>query len=206
MGLQTDIARNLLQIEAVQIKTEQAAYFTWTSGIRSPIYCDNRLTMSYPIIRKRIVTAFVEMLVASPYKPDVIAGCATAGIPHAAWLADALDLPMIYVRSKPIGHGKENQIEGVATQGQKVLVIEDLISTGCSSIDTANVLREQGMDVEAVFAIFTYGLKKAAIRFQDEMLPLQTITGFDHLLTVLVEDKEITTEDEQDLLAWRNQL
>ena len=206
MGLQTDIARNLLQIEAVQIKTEQAAYFTWTSGIRSPIYCDNRLTMSYPIIRKRIVTAFVEMLVASPYKPDVIAGCATAGIPHAAWLADALDLPMIYVRSKPKGHGKENQIEGVATQGQKVLVIEDLISTGGSSIDTANVLREQGMDVEAVFAIFTYGLKKAAIRFQDEMLPLQTITGFDHLLTVLVEDKEITTEDEQDLLAWRNQL
>lgn len=206
MGLQTDIARDLLQIEAVQIKTEKSAYFTWTSGIRSPIYCDNRLTMSYPNIRKRIVTAFVEMLATSPYKPDVIAGCATAGIPHAAWLADALDLPMIYVRSKPKGHGKENQIEGVATQGQKVLVIEDLISTGGSSIDTANVLRKQGMDVEAIFAIFTYGLKKAANRFQEEMLPLQTITGFDHLLTVLVEDKEITTENEQELLAWRNQL
>ncbi len=169
MGLQTDIARDLLQIEAVQIKTEKSAYFTWTSGIRSPIYCDNRLTMSYPNIRKRIVTAFVEMLATSPYKPDVIAGCATAGIPHAAWLADALDLPMIYVRSKPKGHGKENQIEGVATQGQKVLVIEDLISTGGSSIDTANVLRKQGMDVEAVFAIFTYGLKKAAKHFQEEM-------------------------------------
>ncbi len=206
MGLQTDIARDLLQIEAVQIKTEKSAYFTWTSGIRSPIYCDNRLTMSYPNIRKRIVTAFAEMLATSSYKPDVIAGCATAGIPHAAWLADALDLPMIYVRSKPKGHGKENQIEGVATQGQKVLVIEDLISTGGSSIDTANVLRKQGMDVEAVFAIFTYGLKKAAKHFQEEMLPLQTITGFDHLLTVLVEDKEITTENEQELLAWRNQL
>ncbi len=206
MGLQTDVARDLLHIEAVQIKTEKADYFTWTSGIRSPIYCDNRLTMSYPDIRKRIVAAFVEMLSKSSYKPDVIAGCATAGIPHAAWLADELDLPMIYVRSKPKGHGKENQIEGVAVKGQKVLVIEDLISTGGSSIDTANVLREQGMDVEAVFAIFTYGLKKAANRFQDEKLSLQTITGFDHLLTALVEDKEITIENEQELLAWRNQL
>src|SRR5690625_1273644 len=170
MGLQNDVARDLLHIEAVQIKTEKADYFTWTSGIRSPIYCDNRLTMSYPDIRKRIVAAFVEMLSKSSYEPDVIAGCATAGIPHAAWLADELDLPMVYVRSKPKGHGKGNQVEGEVNQGQKVLVIEDLISTGGSSIEAAAALREAGMDVVAVFAIFTYGIDRSVNAFAGEKL------------------------------------
>src|SRR5690625_58654 len=206
MSIQTEVARDLLQIKAVQIKTEQADYFTWTSGIKSPIYCDNRLTMSYPEIRKRIVTAFVEMLSSTNYQPDVIAGCATAGIPHAAWLAEELDLPMVYVRSSPKGHGKGNQIEGLVEKGQKALVIEDLISTGGSSIDAANVLREQGVEVEAVFAIFTYGLQKSIDQFEQEQLPFYTISGFDHLLQALVEDNEITRENEQELLAWRNQL
>lgn len=206
MDLQTKVARDLLQIKAVQIKTDKEDYFTWTSGIKSPIYCDNRLTMSYPEIRKRIVAAFVEMLATSAYKPDVIAGCATAGISHAAWLANELDIPMVYVRSKPKGHGKGNQIEGLVEKGQKALVIEDLISTGGSSIEAANVLREQGVDVEAVFAIFTYGLQKATDRFEAEGFPLLTITGFDHLLQALVEDQEITKENEQELLTWRNQL
>src|SRR5699024_6613252 len=132
--------------------------FTWTSGIESPIYCDNRLTMSYPSIRKKITAAFVEKLEQFNIKPDVIAGCATAGIPHAAWLADALDLPMVYVRSKPKGHGKGNQIEGKVERGQKAVVIEDLISTGGSSLESAKVLRDSGLEVSHVLAIFTYGL------------------------------------------------
>lgn len=206
MELQSRVARDLLEIEAVQIKTKKAEYFTWTSGIQSPIYCDNRLTMSYPQIRQRIVEAFAELLKTSSYKPDVIAACATAGIPHAAWLASELNLPMIYVRSSPKGHGKGNQIEGLVQQGQRALVIEDLISTGGSSIDVAEVLRAEGLEVEAVFAIFTYGLQKASDRFHTVNVPLHTITSFDHLLQALVEDKEITTAEEQELLQWRNQL
>ena len=204
MELQNDIARSLLQIKAVQIKTE--GYFTWTSGIQSPIYCDNRLTMSYPTLRKKITQSFIDKLNELQLKPDVIAGCATAGIPHAAWLANELNVPMIYVRSKPKGHGKGNQIEGLVQKGQKVLVIEDLISTGGSSLETAKVLREEGIDVVAVFAIFTYGLKKATNRFQEENIPLETITSFDNLVDVLVEDKEITEQDREKLLAWRNEL
>lgn len=204
MGLQNEIARDLLKIKAVQIKTD--GYFTWTSGIQSPIYCDNRLTMSYPDLRKKITASFIEKLAELDVKPDVIAGCATAGIPHAAWLASELDIPMIYVRSKPKGHGKGNQIEGKVDKSQKVLVIEDLISTGGSSLETAQVLREEGIDVVAVFAIFTYGLDKAYERFQNENLPLKTITSFDNLLDVLVSDEEIKEADRDRLLAWRDQL
>lgn len=204
MGLQNEVARALLEIKAVQIKTE--GFFTWTSGIQSPIYCDNRLTMSYPAIREKIAKAFAEKVKNSHIKPDVIAGCATAGIPHAAWLATELNLPMVYVRSSPKGHGKGNQIEGLVEEGQKVLVIEDLISTGGSSIDAANVLREVGAEVLGVLAIFTYGLEKANNNFKEANLSLETITNFDHLLKVLLEDKEITKEDEARLLDWRNKL
>lgn len=204
MELQNEIARDLLDIKAVQIKTD--GYFTWTSGIRSPIYCDNRLTMSYPNLRKKITESFVHKVNELQIKPDVIAGCATAGIPHAAWLASELDIPMIYVRSKPKGHGKGNQIEGLIEKDQKVLVIEDLISTGGSSLETAKVLQEEGIEVVAVFAIFTYGLEKAFERFHNENIALQTITSFDNLLDVLVHDKEITEKEREKLLAWRNQL
>jgi len=204
MELKNEIARDLLEIKAVQIKTE--GYFTWTSGIESPIYCDNRLTMSYPSIRKKITAAFVEKLEQFHIKPDVIAGCATAGIPHAAWLADALDLPMVYVRSKPKGHGKGNQIEGKVERGQKAVVIEDLISTGGSSLESAKVLRDSGLEVSHVLAIFTYGLAVATKQFQDEKIAMDTITSFDELLDVLVEDKEITEQDRLKLLAWRNEL
>lgn len=204
MELQNKVARALLEIEAVQIKTD--GYFTWTSGIQSPIYCDNRLTMSYPEIRTKIAKAFAEKLVELNMTPDVIAGCATAGIPHAAWLADELNVPMAYVRSKPKGHGKGNQIEGKVEKGQKIIVIEDLISTGGSSIDAANVLREEGADVLGVFAIFTYGLQKAVERFKQEDLFMDTITNFDHLLDVLQEDGKINSEDTSRLLKWRDQL
>lgn len=204
MVLKNELTRDLLEIKAVQINADD--YFTWTSGIKSPIYCDNRLTMSYPIVRKKIITAFAEKIAAMNEKPDVIAGCATAGIPHAAWLAEKLDLPMVYVRSKPKGHGKGNQIEGKISKGQKVLVIEDLISTGGSSIESAKALQAEGADVLAVFAIFTYGLKKATEQFGAEAITFDTITNFDELIDALVEDGKLTTTNKAELLEWRNSL
>lgn|SRR5690625_1554238 len=204
MGLQYEIARDLLKIKAVQIKTD--SYFTWTSGIKSPIYCDNRLTMSYPEIRKKIIQAFKEKIKESKTKPDVIAGCATAGIPHAAWLAEALNLPMVYVRSSPKGHGKENQIEGKIKPGDNVIVIEDLISTGGSAIDAANVLKESGANVLSVLAIFTYGLNKAKANFTNANIAFETITSFDYLIDALLVDGEITKEDRMSLLKWRDRM
>ena len=198
------IARDLLEIKAVQIKTD--SYFTWTSGIQSPIYCDNRLTMSYPEIRNRIIEGFISKVEALDKKPDVIAGCATAGIPHAAWIADRLNLPMIYVRSKPKGHGKGNQIEGSIKKGQSVLVVEDLISTGGSSIETANVLKDEGIDVIGVVAIFTYGLEESVRRFTAEDIPFSTLTSFDYLVEALVQDGEITELDYNKLISWRNNI
>ncbi|MFA1818633.1 orotate phosphoribosyltransferase [Virgibacillus oceani] len=203
MALQYEVARDLLNIKAVQINPDH--YFTWTSGIKSPIYCDNRLTMSHPPIRKKITNAFVELLEKQAEKPDIIAGCATAGIPHAAWLADTLELPMVYVRSKPKGHGKGNQIEGEVNKGQKVLVIEDLISTGGSSIDAAKALKGAGLEVTGVFAIFTYALQKSVKAFSEENLDLKTITNFDQLIDVLTADGRLTVKDKDQLLAWRNE-
>ena len=199
MAFKDELTRELLEINAND-------YLTWTSGIKSPIYCDNRLTMSYPAVRKKIVTAFAEKIAAMEEKPDIIAGCATAGIPHAAWLAEKLDLPMVYVRSKPKGHGKGNQIEGKISRGQKVLVIEDLISTGGSSIESATALQAEGADVLAVFAIFTYGLKKATDQFAAEAITFDTITNFDALIEALVEDGKLTTTNKSELLEWRNSL
>lgn len=204
MELSHELAKDLLAIKAVQINPNN--YFTWTSGIESPIYCDNRLTMSHPTIRKKISEAFVRLIEQMEEKPDVIAGCATAGIPHAAWLADRLELPMVYVRSKPKGHGKGNQIEGLLKSGQKVLVIEDLISTGGSSIEAAQVLQQDGANVLGVLAIFTYGLQKSEENFAGANIPIQTITGFDQLLDALVKDEEIQEEERLKLISWRDAL
>src|SRR5690625_3255058 len=146
MGLSKTIAKDLLDIEAIQLKTNEVDYFTWASGIRSPIYCDNRLIISYPNTREKVVEAWVNIIEKSNIKPDIIAGCATGGIPHAAWLADALNLPMVYVRSKPKGHGTGSQIEGHFEKGQNVLVIEDLISTGGSAIDATKALQSEGLE------------------------------------------------------------
>ncbi|MUK89505.1 orotate phosphoribosyltransferase [Ornithinibacillus sp. L9] len=204
MNLSRELVRDLLAIKAVQINPEH--YFTWTSGIKTPIYCDNRLTMSHPEVRQKITNAFIEMLEALDDQPDVIAGCATAGIPHAAWLADRLNLPMVYVRSKPKGHGKGNLIEGEFKAGQKVIVIEDLISTGGSSIDAAKALQDEGAEIIGVFAIFTYGMKKSIDNFATVNIPFQTITSFDLLLDAMVKDGEITAEIQTDLLSWREKL
>ena len=204
MELKRELVRDLLNIKAVQIDPNN--YFTWTSGLKSPIYCDNRLTMSYPEVREKIAGAFAEMIEQSGLRPDVIAGCATAGIPHAAWLADRLGLPMVYVRSKPKGHGKGNQIEGNLEKGQKVLVIEDLISTGGSSIESAIALREAGADVLAVYAIFTYGIGRSIGNFEKHQLPFDTITNFDELVAALVEAGTYTEREKASLIEWRNTL
>src|SRR5690625_1444276 len=198
------VAKDLINIKAVQIKTD--SYFTWTSGIQSPIYCDNRLTMSYPDVRKNIVRAFIEMIERLPVQPNVIAGCATAGIPHAAWLAEALNLPMVYVRSDRKSHGKQNQIEGQFNKGDTVLVIEDLISTGGSSIDAALALREEGAKVTDVLAIFSYGLKRASNNFQQANLNVQTITSFDDMVQMLHNEGEISDTDKESLIKWRDEL
>ncbi|WP_368654755.1 orotate phosphoribosyltransferase [Ornithinibacillus sp. 4-3] len=204
MGLNIEVAKRLLDIKAVQIRPND--YFTWTSGIKSPIYCDNRLTMSYPEVRNKIVDAFVEKVENLEQRPDVIAGCATAGIPHAAWLASRLDLPMTYVRSSAKGHGKGNQIEGEIKPGQKVVVIEDLISTGGSVLTSVKALVEAGAEVVGVLAIFTYGLEKAKQQFADAELSFETITNYDELLQLLESEGKITSEEKAELENWRNTL
>lgn len=204
MDKKKELTKDLLDMKAVQINPKN--YFTWTSGIKSPIYCDNRLTMSYPSVRQKITDAFIEMINEQNIKPDIIAGCATAGIPHAAWLAGRLELPMIYVRSKPKGHGKGNQIEGELKKGQHVLVIEDLISTGCSSIHAAQAIQKEGAKVLQVFAIFTYGLKKAEENFAAANLSFETITDFDELIETLFTDGKLNDVEKSQLLEWRNRL
>lgn len=200
----SEIVKDLLDIGAIQIKTDD--YFTWSSGIRSPVYCDNRLIMSHPSIREKVTNHFTVAIESMDVRPDIIAGCATAGIPHAAWLCDRLRAPMLYVRSKPKQHGKGNQIEGAHRKGQNVLVIEDLISTGMSSIETANALRQEGLNVLSVSAIFTYGLKQADKHFQKEDLSYQTIITFDDVLDHLSETGTISKDEENVLLNWRNNL
>lgn len=204
MSIREEIVHDLLQIKAVQINPENQ--FTWTSGIKSPIYCDNRLTMSYPEVRKKIVKAFVQIIEENGLKPDVIAGCATAGIPHAAWISEALDLPMVYVRSKPKGHGKGNQIEGALKEGQRVVVIEDLISTGGSSINAADAIKAFGAEVVSVLAIFSYNLKETAGRFEKAGYPLETITNVDKLLEALVQTGKLSNEQKSSVAEWRNNL
>lgn len=204
MGLNHEIANDLLSIKAVQIRPDN--YFTWTSGIKSPIYCDNRLTMSHPQVRRNIAEAFAQLIASMDQKPDVIAGCATAGIPHAILLAEKLNLPMVYVRSKPKGHGKGNQIEGEINANQRVVVIEDLISTGGSSIDSAKALQKEGVHVLGVLAIFTYGLQKSRENFAEANLPFDTITNYDEVLNLLVESGTINDDVKEELRAWRNRL
>lgn len=204
MDLNNNIAKDLLHIKAVQINTDH--YFTWTSGLKSPIYCDNRLTMSYPNIRKKIAQLFKDKINKLEIKPDLIAGCATAGIPHAAWLADLMDLPMVYVRSSPKGHGKGNQIEGAIHKGKKAIVIEDLVSTGGSSINAARALQQEGIEVIAVLAIFTYNLQRSKELFEQEQIPLYTLTTLDDLADILVQDGKLNEQEKRELLNWRNHL
>ncbi|MED1782218.1 orotate phosphoribosyltransferase [Brevibacillus fortis] len=195
------IAANLLEIGAVHLRPEQP--FTWTSGIKSPIYCDNRITMSYPHVRRAIAGAFADLIKKQYPDAQVVAGTATAGIPHAAWVAELLDLPMIYVRDKAKGHGRQNQIEGALAAGQKVVVIEDLISTGGSSLKAAQAVQAEGGEVLGVVAIFSYQFPDAQALFEEAGIPCSTISNYTALLEVASEQGVITSEQEKVLGEWR---
>jgi orotate phosphoribosyltransferase len=199
--LSKQIAKVLLEIEAVTLRPNEP--FTWSSGIKSPIYCDNRLTISYPEIREMIADGFAAIIKAQYPDADVIAGAATGGIPHAAWVAQKLNLPMIYVRDKPKGHGKENMIEGVLKPNQKVVVIEDLISTGGSSLKVAMAVNEAGGQALAVLAIFTYQLEKAEEAFAAVNIPVQALSDYTFLLEVAVQLGKIQPQEIALMQSWR---
>jgi orotate phosphoribosyltransferase len=194
------IAERLLEINAVALKPQDP--FTWTSGLKSPIYCDNRLTLSFPGIRREIAKGLETLIQKKFSGVEVIAGTATAGIPHAAWVSDLMNLPMCYVRSKAKGHGKGNQIEGKVETGQKVVVVEDLISTGGSVITAVQALRDAGCEVLGVVSIFTYGLEKGKEAFTLEQIKSHSLTDFPTLVGVAIEKGYISGDDQESLLSW----
>ena len=182
MTLAQNIARDLLDIKAVYLKPNEP--FTWASGIKSPIYTDNRITLSYPETRTLIEDGFVETIKKEFPDVEVIAGTATAGIPHGAIIADKMNLPFAYIRSKPKDHGAGNQIEGRVVKGQKMVVIEDLISTGGSVLEAVAAAKREGADVLGVAAIFTYELPKATANFEDAGVKLVTLYNYSELIKV----------------------
>ncbi|MDT2686523.1 orotate phosphoribosyltransferase [Enterococcus gallinarum] len=195
------IAKDLLTIEAVFLRPNEP--FTWASGIKSPIYCDNRMTMSYPAVRKAIASGLAAQIKEHFPEVEVIAGTATAGIPHAAWVADILDLPMVYIRSKAKDHGKGNQIEGRITEGQKMVVIEDLISTGGSVLEACEAAAREGANVLGVAAIFTYELPQGLTNFEKAQLPLVTLTNYSTMIDTALEMDYIGKEDIALLQQWK---
>ncbi len=199
--MKKSIAEQLLEIKAVFLQPNDP--FTWSSGLKSPIYCDNRLTLSYPKVRKEIANGLADLIKEHFPETDIVAGTATAGIPHAAWVSDVLDLPMAYVRSKAKEHGKGNQIEGKAEKGQKVVVVEDLISTGGSVITAVNSLREAGCDVLGVVSIFTYELPKGKELLADAKIESHSLTEYTALLEVAQQKGYIKESDIASLQAWK---
>ncbi|MBR5526081.1 orotate phosphoribosyltransferase [Brochothrix thermosphacta] len=193
-------AKHLLEIEAVFLKPEEP--FTWASGIKSPIYCDNRMTLGFPNVRRAIAKGLAAEIKANYPDVDVIAGTATAGIPHAAFIAEELDLPMIYVRSEPKKHGKGKQIEGPLAPGKKVVMIEDLISTAGSCLKAAKAVEEAGSEVIAIAAIFTYELAAAQRNLEAANIPLLTLTNYSTLLEVAAEDGYVKEAELETLREW----
>ena len=202
--MKKQIAQQLLSIGAVELRPNDP--FTWASGVKSPIYCDNRLTMSYPAVRKAIADALAETIRREYPEAQVIAGTATAGIPHAAWVAERLDLPMVYVRSKPKGHGQSNLIEGKILPGQKAVVIEDLISKGGSVLQAAQALQDAGFEVAGIAAIFTYGLPQAEQAIQEAGFTFHTLTDFPALVEQAGESGAIAAADLPMLSEWHEKL
>ena len=200
--MQEAIAKDLLSIGAVFFRPEEP--FTWASGIKSPVYCDNRLTLSVPSVRSEIESGLA-VLIRENY-PDVQAlmGTSTAGIAHAAITAHLLGLPMGYVRSGAKDHGRQNQIEGKLEPGQKVVVVEDLISTGGSVIEVVNVLREAGAEVLGIVSIFTYGMEKGLTRLAEAKVENHSLTDFDAIAQIAAEENYIRPEDVARLIAFRN--
>ncbi|MFB9770370.1 orotate phosphoribosyltransferase [Lactiplantibacillus modestisalitolerans] len=195
------IANDLLTIQAVTLRPQ--APFTWASGIKSPIYTDNRLTIAYPAVRQRIAAGIAAIIKRDYPQTEVIAGVATAGIPHAAWVAQLLELPLIYVRSKPKDHGAGRQIEGVLKPGQKVVMLDDLISTGGSVLQAAKAVQAAAGDIQAVGSIFSYGLAAATTNFEAAKLPLFSLTNYATLIKVARDKGDITDAELASLHTWR---
>ena len=200
--MEKKIAKDLLSIQAVFLRPEEP--FTWASGIKSPIYCDNRLTLTSVPVRNNVEAGLAEIVRTKFPEAEVLMGTSTAGIAHAAITATILNLPMGYVRSGAKDHGRGNQIEGRLEKGQKVVVIEDLISTAGSCIEVVNVLREAGADVLGVASIFTYGMKKGLDRLAEANVTNYSLSNLDTLVEVAAEEGYIAQEDKQRLIAFRN--
>ncbi len=196
------VASDLLQIKAIKLNKDNP--FTWSSGWKSPIYCDNRLSLSYPEIRTQIKNALAEAAKIKYPGLEAIAGVATAGIPQGALLADALDVPFVYVRAKAKGHGMENLIEGKVSPGQKVVLVEDLVSTGGSSLKAAEALKKAGMEVMGMLAIFTYGFPLAAKNFEDAGILLHCLSDYSTMLQIAIGQGYITEKDVESLEQWRS--
>jgi orotate phosphoribosyltransferase len=201
MSTSKQFAAKLLQIKALQINLQKP--YTWASGWHSPVYCDNRKVLSFPYVRDFVKSELANMVLEKFPDAEVIAGVATAGIAHGVMAADLLKLPFIYVRAKPKEHGMGNQIEGVLEKGQKVVVVEDLVSTGKSSLQVVDVLREQGAEVLGMCALFTYGFPVADEAFAKAGLPLYTISNYTSLMEVCEEQKIIAPEEKATLEQWR---
>ena len=196
------IAKDLLSIKAVFFRPDEP--FTWASGIKSPVYCDNRLTLTAPKVRDDVEKGLAELIKTNYPDAEVLMGTSTAGIAHAAITAHLLDMPMGYVRSGAKDHGRQNQIEGKLEKGQKVVVVEDLISTGGSVIEVVNVLRDAGAEVLGVVSIFTYGMEKGIKRLADANVKNISLTDFDAVAEAAAEEGYIKPEDIKRLIAFRN--
>lgn len=195
------VAAMLLQIQAIKLNTDKP--FTWSSGWKSPIYCDNRLSLSYPEIRTAIKHALVQAIRENFFTLEAVAGVATAGIAQGALVAEALSLPFLYVRPKPKDHGMENLIEGRVVKGQKVVVVEDLVSTGGSSLKAAQALREAGFEVLGMVSIFNYGFDIATRNFYEANTSLISLSDYSNLLKYAQEEKYINEDQVTSLKAWR---
>jgi len=199
---ETAVAEKLLQVNAVQLNV--ANPYTWASGWKSPIYCDNRKVLSFPYVRDFIKSELCSVIFERFGAADVLAGVATAGIAWGAMAADQLKLPFMYVRPKPKEHGLGNQIEGAYTAGQKVLVIEDLISTGKSSLQVCDVLRAEGLEVMGMVSIFNYGFPEAEAAFATARVPYVSLTNYEVLIKLATEKGIVVENEVNSLLNWRN--
>ena len=202
MNIQELIAKDLLKIKAVFFRPDEP--FTWASGIKSPVYCDNRLTLTAPDVRLDVENSLAEVIREKYPDVEVLMGTSTAGIAHAAITAHIMGLPMGYVRSGAKDHGRQNQIEGRLEAGQKVVVVEDLISTAGSAIEVVNVLREAGADVLGIVSIFTYGMKKGLDRLMGANVENTSLTNFDVIAKVAADEGYIAPEDVERLIKFRN--
>lgn len=196
------IAEKLLQINAIKLSIDKP--FTWASGWKSPIYCDNRKSLSFPFVRDFIKSEMCNVIFQSFEKAEIIAGVATAGIPWGAMAADQLKLPYIYVRPKPKEHGLGNQIEGFYEAGKRVVVVEDLVSTGKSSLQVVDVLKNAGLEVEGMVSIFNYGFEQAKKAFEEYGITLKSLTDYDSLIELAISQKSISESDQKELLNWRS--